>query len=271
MVRVKIAFLPKVPDKLGEQLPIKINQWNQGFYFLRNNRELAGGKTLDLFTRHNKYNRVRIELMFSGNLDSEMGVDFAKHSIAPSQPILDKLREEVKGQIESLGKKEEREQPKTEGEAVSHDSAEKIIANQAKLLITPEAEIEKRQSPKQRELVGKTAREAKKRIREEFDKVHLTKKGMGVKFLERSMGTGGPIYEADQRGKLIVIEWNSDHAFYKKFVLANKSDEEMVAAADILVYAMATAELKTFNSDENFDMLINFKTVISSNLRTLLS
>jgi len=94
---------------------------------------------------------------------------------------------------------------------------------------------------------------------------------MACKFLERSMGDSGPIYEADQQGKLIVIEWNSDHPFYKNFILANKDNQEIITAADLLVYSMATAELKTFNSDENFDMLVNFKTIISANLRVLLS
>lgn len=270
-IRVKIAIIPKFPDKLGNQLPIKINQYAQGFYVLRNNREIASAITLGLFTRHNSANRVRIELMFSGKLDHEMGVNFMKQNIAPTQAIMDKLREEVKGQVDTLKRRFMREAPRSEDEAISHDNAEKIIANQAKLLITPDAEIEKRQSPQKREMVGKTIREAKKRIRQEFEKVHLSKRGMGCKFLEKPMGEAGPIFEADQKGKLIIVEWNSDHPFYKKFVLANKDDSNMLAAADLLVYAMATAELKTFNSDENFDMLVNFKTVISANLRTLLS
>jgi len=268
-IRAKIAILPDYPSKMAKILGIGIR--SQGFYIVRNNREIASGKTLDLFVRHNDLNRVRIELLFSGILDEEMGVNFIKQNVNPNQQIIDKIREEIMGQINTIRKRIVRSQPRNIENELLHDSAEKIIANQAKLLITPQAAIERRRSPRKRAEDRKQIKEAKKRIREQFDRVHLSKKGMACKFLERPMGDSGPIYEADQRGKLIVIEWNSDHPFYKNFILANKDNQEIVTAADLLVYSMATAELKTFNSDENFDMLVNFKTIISANLRVLLS
>jgi len=268
-IRVKVAILPDYPQKRATQEGI--GQKSQGFYIVRNNREIAKAKTLDLWSRHNDLNRVRIELMFSGNIDDEMNVNFIKQNIAPIQPIIDKLREEIMGQINTIRKRIVRSQPRnTENEFV-HENAEKIIANQSKLLITPQAEIEKRKKSGSIIEDRKKIREAKKRSREEFSRVHLSKKGMACKFLERPMGDAGPIYEADQQGKLIVIEWNSDHPFYKNFILANKDNQEIVTAVDLLVYSMATAELKTFNSDENFDMLVSFKTIISANLRVLLS
>lgn len=272
-VRVKIAILPKFPDKLNDSQSVKINWKNQGFYVLRNNREIASGITLDLFTRHPILNRMRIELFFSGVIDNEMGVNFIKQNLAPNQIIIDTLRQEVKGQIDTIKKRLERESYKSKrtDEILSHDDAEKIIANQAKLLITPEAKIEKRQSSQDRERAKKNIREGKKRLREHFDRVHISKKGLACKFLERSMGEAGPIFEAEQRGKLLMIEWNADHPFYKKFVLANKDNPDLITATDLLVYSMATAELKTFNSDDNFDLLVSYKTVISANLRTLLS
>jgi|GEM_PF-771680 len=268
-IRVKIAILPPFAEKVNASL--NINQYNQGFYVLRNNREIASGITMNLFTKHNSLNRVRIEIFFSGNLDEEMGVNFIKQNVTPNQQILDKLREEVKGQIDTIKRRIQKENYKDLQEGINHDNAERIIASNVKLLITPQAEIEKRAKSKNKAEARKQLKEAKERIRKQFNKVHLSKAGLGCKFLERPMGEGGPIFEADQQGKLILIEWNSDHPFYKKFVLENKDNQEITTATDLLVYAMATAELKTFNNEENLDLLLGYKTVISSNLRTLLS
>jgi len=269
IIRAKVIILPDYPEKLAKQEGI--NQRSQGFYLLRNNREIAEGKTLDLWVRHNDLNRVRVELKFSGNIDQEMGVNFTKKEIAPIQPIVDKIREEIMGQIRSIRKRIQKSQPRNQEDELMHDSAETIIANQAKLLITPQAEIERRKSPEKSADVKRQIREAKKRIREQFTKVHLSKKGMACKFLVRSMGESGPIYEAEQEGKLVIIEWNSDHPFYKNFILVNKDNQEIITATDLLIYSMATAELKTFTSDENLDLLLSLKSIISANLRVLLS
>lgn len=44
------------------------------------------------------------------------------------------------------------------------------------------------------------------------------------------MGEGGVIYEPEQVGKTIVVRWNSDHPFYRRFVLDNIQDKGMLAA-----------------------------------------
>jgi hypothetical protein len=69
-IRVKIVILPEVNDGLAKEM--KMNIQSQGFYVMRNNREVAKGQTLDVFSKHNDFNRLRIELSFSASLDNEM-------------------------------------------------------------------------------------------------------------------------------------------------------------------------------------------------------
>jgi hypothetical protein len=90
------------------------------------------------------------------------------------------------------------------------------------------------------------------------------------KFETASMGEAGVIYEAEQQGRTIIIRWNSDHPFYKRFVLENQQDKGMLAAADYLVYSLACAELLSLN-DDNVELIQTFKATMSANLRTLLS
>ena len=141
-IRDKVVILPKVNQELEKEM--KMNIRTQGFYILRNNREVAYGLTLDTFVKHNDLNRIRMELSFSATLDSEMGVRFSKDGIAPNQVISDFLKVEIGGQIRSIRNFIKKDQKVSEDSLVDHSGSETVIAQRAKLLITPEAEIEER-------------------------------------------------------------------------------------------------------------------------------
>jgi hypothetical protein len=85
------------------------------------------------------------------------------------------------------------------------------------------------------------------------------------------MGEAGVIYDAEQQGRTIIIRWNSDHPFYKRFVLENALDKKIVGASDFLVYSLACAEVIWFTNEESVELIHNLKTVMSSDMRTLLS
>ena len=61
---------------------------------------------------------------------------------------------------------------------------------------------------------------------------------------------------------------NSDHPFYKRFVLENAPDKRIVAASDFLVYSLACAELMWFTNEESIELIHK---VMSANMGTLLS
>jgi hypothetical protein len=86
-LKVSCYMLPFVLDAKSNE----INQRNQGFYFLRNNRQIAQGEALG-FTKHNDANRFRAEVEFNSELDELMGVDFQKSSI-------NRINEEIKKRI----------------------------------------------------------------------------------------------------------------------------------------------------------------------------
>ena len=75
LLRVRVCLLPDFGQDGNRDRGINIK--NQGFYILRNYREVAAGETFgQLLPRHNDYNRVRAELYFSAALDELMGVNF---------------------------------------------------------------------------------------------------------------------------------------------------------------------------------------------------
>lgn len=267
-INVKIAILPQVNEELEKEMKINISA--QGFYVLRNNREIANAVTLGVFGKHNDFNRVRIELSFGASLDNEMGVRFSKDGVSPNQGISDFLKNELGGQLASIRKMVKRSQKADPSATVDHTDSEEVIAKKAKLLIVPEAQIEKR-SPREKDgtrtkPLDPNTTEANRIPR----KVQLSPKGMGVRFETATMGREGVLYDCEQEGKVIVIRWNSDHPFYDQVIFPNRDTRGIVSALDYLVFALASAELKVEN-DDNVVLLGTIKSIVSANLRALLS
>jgi hypothetical protein len=107
--------------------------------------------------------------------------------------------------------------------------------------------------------------------RQNFQKSKLVDGDLTCRFTTASNGPGGTIYEAWLEGRVVVIEWNIDHPFYHRFVLENRDNPGVANAADYLVFSLACAELIHLNNDENIELMLNLRSVLSTNMRTLLS
>ena len=87
MVRVRIALIPE--NVAGGEYDVALGIRNQGFYILRNNREIKAADTLDAFTKHNDFNRMRGEVFLTGDLDPVVGIDFTKREVVFDQSFKD--------------------------------------------------------------------------------------------------------------------------------------------------------------------------------------
>ena len=68
-----------------------LNIANQGFYIIRNHREISAGETLGIFTKHNDFNRLRIELSYSAVIDGLLNTNFSKQKIKLDQSVKNKV------------------------------------------------------------------------------------------------------------------------------------------------------------------------------------
>ncbi len=266
-IRVRIALIPE--EKAAGERQVAYGIKNQGFYILRNNREIKMADTLDAFTKHNDFNRMRGEVFLSGELDEVVGIDFTEREVVFNQSFKDQLLKFLQPQCSTIKKHEAGRHKVKESDEIQelHQEAEKYIDQKSKLLVLPKTDIEKRN------LADRTIRERKQT---EFEKrrrnFRQTQKSDAtrVKFDYSSLGPNGQIYECDLVGRTVVIIWNIDHPFYQRFVLDQRSDGRLVTAVDYLVYSMASAELTTMSAD-NLDLINSFKAIMSANVRTLLS
>jgi len=266
-VRVRIALIPDKPAAGEREIALSLH--HQGFYILRNLREIQPAQTLDAFTKHNDFNRMRGEIFLTGDLDNLVGIDFTKRDIVLEQSFRDQLLKHLKPQCTTIKRRESFKTKAKESDEVDglHKSAQKAIDQKAKLLLTPKSEIEKR-GPRVKSTDSKPEPRNKTK-RSEF-RERQPAAARGCRFEYKNLGANGQIYECELEGRTIVIQWNIQHPFYQRFVLDQRSDGRLVTAVDFLVYSMASAELMMTN-DDNLDTLVNLKSIISSNVRTLLS
>jgi Histidine kinase-, DNA gyrase B-, and HSP90-like ATPase len=269
-IRVRIAL---IPDNAGEgDLEMARGLQHQGFYVLRNNRQIYRAQTLGFFTKHNDFNRMRGEIFFPGNLDKLVGIEFTKRQVTFDQSIQDKLSEHLKGQCRTIKRRMSgRESMRTTPEHQQfHEQASKAITEKSRLLITPKAVVEKRSAKTKKGVNGRSPERDPQQERRNFQKAQKVHADLRCQFLHQQLGPNGQIFECDLEGRTVIIRWNVDHPFFRRFVVDNQDDGRLVTAVDFLVYSMACAELRA-RDEENVQFINNMKAVISANLRTLLS
>ena len=274
-VEVVLYLLPDFGIKGNSER--KIGSRSQGFYLLRNYREIAEGENFDLFTKHPDFNRFRGEIFVSGTLDDVVGVDFTKQKPNFKQSLEDKLKQNLKPQLKAIRDQliGQRVTVEDKENASSHEEAARQIGQKAHLLAKP-----KLGGQKTSESAGAGApRSGVPKAGEKPAPMLKGKKEVELpcKFKTASMTPAGPIWDAKPVGKTLEITWNVDHAFYQRFVLDNQHNPSMVTAADFLVYSLCAAELM-YGEDDDDDsyevrqmVLENIRATLSSNMRQLLA
>lgn len=268
-IRVRIVLVPENP---ATELDVAKSMKSQGFYIMRNQREIMNAVTLDFFTKHNDFNRMRGEVFFPGTLDRMVGIEFTKREVKLNQSLYDQLANTLVPTCRSIKRQEASKNRVATSEVQQqiHKQAAKVIAEKDKLLIKPKAVVEKRDSRKNGGGAVHSAKPEPERERKNLTRTQVLESRLNCEIREEKMGPNGQIYECDMEGRKLVLRYNVEHPFYQRFIVENIADGRVVTAADFLIYSMATAELRMLESGD-LDVVNNFKAVMSSNLRTLLN
>ena len=269
-VRVRIVL---VPEPTASELDIGLSMKAQGFYVMRNQREIIDASTLgEMFTKHNDYNRMRGEIFFPGELDELVGIEFTKRQVEFHQSLFDQLAQVIKPICRSVKNRARtrRSVKVSEVQKQVHLQSAKAISRKNKLLLTPKARIEKRASP-----LRSNGQSLGDKREPEGERKHLTRTqaieaALNCSFREEKLGPNGQIYETEVESRKIVIRYNVEHPFYQRFIIDAIGDGREPSATDFLIFSMASAELRTAD-DGQVDAINNFKAVMSANLRTLLN
>lgn len=272
-IHIKIASLPECPRQVASKL--NINMKNQGFSVLRNNREILFGylPNWEGIVRHNDLNRFRGEISFSSDMDFAMGVNFRKNGIDMVDSIDNALRVQISPQIKTVRKKYEIATETSDEEKEEHSLAQKIINKMSNTLTLPKAKKEIRDTRSDEQDLDKSKEQNKEEPKDERTRIPIKTENINAvaEFNLEHMGETGNIFETSQIGKKIVISWNIDHVFYKKFIAENVANENVVKFADFLIYTLASAQIQYMADDEEKLIIMdNIISTMSANIRNLL-
>ena len=269
-VHIKIASLPECPRAVANKLGM--NMKNQGFSVLRNNREILFGYLPDWegIVRHNDLNRFRGEISFSSDMDFAMGVNFRKNGIDMVDSIDNALRVQISPQIKTGRKKYEIVTETSDEEKEEHTLAQKIINKMSNTLTLPKVKKEIREPKEEKNEAKKDNKDNQKNERTRTP-IKTENINAVAEFELKHMGETGNIFETSQVGTKIIISWNIDHVFYKKFIAENVANENVVRFADFLIYTLASAQIQYMADDEEKLIIMdNIISTMSTNIRNLL-
>lgn len=261
---VKIYILPQFDPGIMKKLKIGIR--TQGFYVLRNYRQISKHDELGgIWNKDPHLNNIRAEIIFSGTLDLGMGINYTKHSIKPTQAVIDKLQNDIMPQIQTLATRNKKDTRRESAKDLNFSEAEKIISEKNKLLDKADPDKKGRPTP-----MNPVVKRPKTKVEEEVVKRGRPSLAHLARFETHSFGLVGPIFEAEKQGKITIIQWNMDHPFYERFLIEHKDNADLVNAVSFLAYSLGESMLK-YSSDETYEMLENIMSTISTNLRVLLT
>jgi hypothetical protein len=253
-LRIRLALLPDFTE--GESKRHGITMGNQGFYVLRNDRQLMRNTWFNLVAHHNRYNRIRGEIYFNGDQDDVFTINYEKNQLQPKQWFLDQLRDNVFGIIRSYVDRIEQEKKNreiTDGSKEMHQRIKDDIESKANRI--PALKIDRIMGPSkpkisQPELAGLNNKPAQKENIEPVSSDRNKKKRDLVDFGVENISSSYICRFEDQGNGALRIVWNVNHPFYPFYL---GEDIQTQSAFSKLLFSLGRAIVKLANSTPEYE------------------
>jgi len=269
--RLKIAHIGTDASQISEGFR-KYNIPNQGFYVVRNNRQIAAGIDLNgILKKHNDFNRFRAEIECSSDLDDVLNINFTKDEINVTQSMHDKVQSITKPYMDIIRATDKKTKQVNDSQQISHSDAEEIIKRRKSLLPTSNGIIEKRSkrtpkgpdTPKEKKHNPESTKE-----RSNFRKVQVGARNFPAVIKEVDLGPNGDLFEDELNGKQLEIHWNIQHPFHTEIMAKYSNDKDVTTPLDLLIYSLVWS--KHTLEDDQQEIFYNAMNIMSNTLRTLM-
>lgn len=273
-VRVRLFLLPDLSKTKNKELGI--NQFNQGLYIMRNDRQIIRGNMQWLgLVKNSWYNRFRGEIYLGGELDKTVGIDFQKMETsnirksfesriqAIVKPGFDAIQAIIRNQMmDALVEDEAREDQyrKIEEDINAHyDDVKKYKPEVDKTDVLEPSEEDEEKEPK---------------AEKEEQPLPAPRKPKNKRLIETCnarLGADGVIcdYEFKPDG-VLRLTWNVDHKFYADF-LANRDYETVGAMVKLFAATARTQARLLMGSDEERAKIEEYNQFISDEVGLFMS
>lgn len=240
-----------------------IDQANQGFYLIRDERQIAGGRSLQLYTKTAKHNYFRGEIRFPPELDDKFGVQTNKSRFSLDEDLRDQLKDRLSGVISSLGDEiasersdinTELQKEETGTETISEKIANDTLDQLRPSGYTPSDEELDKQENERKEKIQEIQNDNSLSDEEKTERIeNIRDQFQRDKVVNREIAglTSGHFYEMTHKGNQVDVTINQGHEFYKKiYNKAMEEDPELQVYLDLLLFTLAQAEDQYIDNDD---------------------
>jgi hypothetical protein len=246
-LRIRIGLFPAVME--GEKGRHGISLANQGFYVLRNNRQLMRGTWFNMVAHHSKFNRIRAEIYFDGEQDDVFTINFEKNQLQPKQWFIDQLREHMLGIINGYVvriNQEKRNKEVNDGSKDLHRRIKDDIESKSNRISPLKAAIPLNVNE------GEIGQQGLNNLASL--NIYTTEKGYNKKelvdFTVENISSSYICRFEDQGNGALRIVWNVNHPFYPFYL---SEDIQTQAAFSKLLFSLGRAITKLGNLTAEYE------------------
>lgn len=238
----------------------------QGFYIYRENRLIHFGDWMGMFSKEPHGTLLRVELSFDHKLDEAFHVDIKKSRILLNEEIFNYIKDSVMPAPRRAADERYRKGTKKmveDAAGTAHDASNRSIEEKAKSVESSQVKVTDEETGEV-EITNQNGT-----FRHRISIHHANRPGqyrvIPVNGIDNGMLWAPTIAEGKH-----AVELNMSHPYYQKVYYPILAQNVLVTGLDSLLWAMAEAELSTFN-EETKEQYEDMRFLVSKCLRKLVA
>lgn len=244
----------------------KVSNDMQGFYIYRENRLIHYGDWMGMFSKEPHGTLLRVELSFDHKLDEAFHVDIKKSRILLNEEIFNYIKDSVMPAPRRAADERYRKGTRKKVENVSanaHEASNRSIEEKAKSVENSKVEVTNAATGEVQ--ISNPNGVFKHRIT-----VHQTDRPDQSRVIPVESIDNGILWAPTIADGKHAVEINMGHPYYQKVYYPILEQNVLVTGLDSLLWAMAEAELSTFN-EETKEQYEEMRFLVSKCLRKLVA
>lgn len=244
----------------------KVSNDMQGFYIYRENRLIHYGDWMGMFSKEPHGTLLRVELSFDHKLDDAFHVDIKKSRILLNEEIFHYIKDSVMPAPRRAADERYRKGTRKKVEKASanaHEASNRSIEEKAKSVENSRVEVKNASTGEVQ--ISNPNGVFKHRI-----SVHRTDRPDRSRVIPVESIDNGILWAPTIADGKHAVEINMGHPYYQKVYYPILEQNVLVTGLDSLLWAMAEAELSTFN-EETKEQYEEMRFLVSKCLRKLVA
>ena len=268
VLKIRCVLIPRRDEFSTAEAGVaaRVSNDMQGFYIYREQRLIHSGNWMGMFSKEPHGTLLRVELSFDHNLDDVFQIDIKKSRILLNESIYAYLRDQVmpapRRAADERYRKGTQKKVADKGES-AHTVSNQTIDRKAKGAENSKVEVVDEQKGEVKVTNSNGTFRHKLTIR------HADQPGQ-YRVIPVDAIDGGVLWAPSIVDERHAVEINRSHPYYTKVYYPVLRENVLVTGMDSLLWALAEAELSSFN-EETREQFEDMRFLVSKCLKKLIS